>query len=107
MNFSAILGVSTSQTQYVISASSWSSCLAYCEGTGLQINTIQLINQATLHYNVPGTNSYQITAVDSEGVTVNNIVWETDFDSLTTWVDSQGYQSVKTVQQSNKTYVVV
>ena len=107
MNLLAILGVSSSQQQVVISANTWSSALAYCEGTGLQINSIQLVNQATIHYNVPGTNSYQVTALDSQGVQVNNIVWETDFDSLTAWMDSQGYQTIKTVQQSNKSYVVV
>jgi hypothetical protein len=103
MNFLATL----SQQQYVISANTWSECLAYCEGTGLDITSIQLIPQAITHYNVAGTNSYQVTALDSEGSQINNIVWETDFNSLSTWLDSQGYESIRTIQQSNKTYVVV
>ncbi len=107
MNFLAILGSAQTQVQYVISANSWSSCLAYCEGTGLSINSIQLISQSTIHYNVAGTNSYQLQALDAQGAPIQCIVWETNFDSLTTWVDSQGYQSIKSLQQSNKTYVVV
>jgi hypothetical protein len=107
MNFLAILGATPSQQQHVISANTWSSCLAYCEGTGLSINSIQLIPQATIHYNVVGTNSYQVTALDALGAPITSIVWETDFDSLTSWLDSQGYQLVKLVQQSNKSYVVV
>ena len=107
MNFIASLGVGQSAQQFVISANTWSSCLAYCEGTGLDINSIQVINQITIHYNIPGTNSYQIQALDSQGGVVNSIVWETNFDSLSTWIDSQGLQSVKTIVQSNKTYVVV
>lgn len=107
MNFLAILGTPQTQTQYVISANSWSSCLAYCEGTGLGIISIQVISQSTVHYNVPGTNSYQVQGLDAQGTPIQSLVWETSFDSLATWLDSEGYQSIKTILQSNKTYVVV
>jgi hypothetical protein len=38
MNFLATLINSGTQVNKIINANSWSSCLAYCEGTGFDIN---------------------------------------------------------------------
>ena len=107
MNFLAILGTPQSQQQFVISANSWSSCLAYCEGTGQEIISIQHLINGSFYPNVSGTNCYQVAATNSSNQLINNWVWETSFDSLTTWIDAQGFLSVVSVQFSNKTYVVV
>jgi hypothetical protein len=41
MNFQVSLGEGPSQESRVVVANSWSTCLAYSEGTGLQIKSIQ------------------------------------------------------------------
>jgi len=41
MNFLVNLGSGVTQEQRIVNASSWSTCLAYCEGTGLTIVSIQ------------------------------------------------------------------
>jgi hypothetical protein len=103
MNFSVILGT---QEQLVISAPSWSACLAYCEGTGKPIQNIQLISAQIINYNVEGTNCYTVSALKN-AITENHLVWESNFDTLNTWIESQGFSSVQLVITSNKAYVVV
>ena len=106
MNFLVVFGTGTPQ-QYIVSANTWSSCLAYCEGTGKEIQSIGTLSKVTFFPNVSGTNSYQVTCSNAQGDLKNLVVWETNVDSLLTWLDSQGYNSIKTIQQSDKSYVVV
>ncbi len=109
MNFLVTFNSPTQQqTIEVINASSWATCLAYCEGKGLDIFQIQQLPNAVIFDNVSGsTNCFQVVAKNSSNVLVNNYVWETDFDSLTTWIDLQGFQSIQSILLSNKSYVVV
>ena len=109
MNFLVTFNSPTQQqTIEVVNASSWATCLAYCEGTGLDIFQIQQLPNAVIFHNVPGSTScYQVVAKNASNVLINNYVWETDFDSLTAWIDLQGFQSVQSVQFSNKSYVIV
>ena len=106
MNFLVIFGTGTPQ-QYVISTDTWASCLAYCEGTGKEIQSIGTLSKVTFFPNVSGINSYQVSCSDAQGDLKNLVVWETNVDSLLTWLESQGYNSIKTIQQSDKSYVVV
>ena len=107
MNFLVTLGAVSSQEQYVINAPSWSSCLAYCEGTQQPIFSIQLLPNSIINYNVSGTNCFIVSGKNAQGVQENHYVWESNFESLSAWVELQGFQTVNTVQSSNKTYVVV
>lgn len=107
MNFLVQLNGESGQEQRVINASSWSTCLAYCEGTGLTILTIQSIPNAIVNYNVSGNTCYNVSAINSEGGLESHYVWESNFADVSTWVESQGFQSVNIIQSSNKSYVVV
>ena len=107
MNFSAIFGTPQSQEQFVINAPSWSACLAYCEGTGKQLYSIQLQSSINIIYNVEGTNCYLVSAKDSGGVSQTYFVWESSFDTLNNWVEAQEFSSIQLVQYANKSYVVV
>ena len=98
----------SSQLPLIINASSWSSCLAYCEGTGNPLQSIQYLPNAVANNNVTGiTNCYQVLVRNAQAEQVNHYVWETDFNSLTTWIESQQFSQVLTIQNSNKSYVVV
>ena len=107
MNFTISLGTGNLQEFSIVNASSWSNCLAYCEGTGLQINSIQFIPNSIIVHNTETTNCFQVLAKSSEGTNTNYLVWENTFDDLTTWINSQSFQSVLSIQLSNKSYVVV
>ncbi len=107
MNFLATIGTAQAPQQLVISASSWSSCLAYCEGTGEPIQNILQLQTFIINHNVSGTNCYLVSAVKTLGSVENHYVWEDSFDSLNNWIELQGFLSVQQVQYSNKAYVVV
>jgi hypothetical protein len=91
--------------QRLVSANTWSSCLTYCEGTELNFQSITNVSTAIVAYNSPGTNCYRISGNYVDGTIFNGYVWETNFDSLTVWLDSQNFQSVNLVQLSNISYV--
>ena len=91
----------------IISANSWSSCLSYCEGTGLYFRNITDLSTAIINYASPGTNCYQISALDENGINVSAFVWESNFDAVTVWIDSQNFQKVNSILLSNNSYVIV
>ena len=107
MNFQASLGTGSTQEQRIINSSSWSTCLAYCEGTGLDITSIQLLPQTNVVVYDSGTNNCYTTNIKSAGVSISYIVWANDFQSFTTWLNSLTSPVLLSVQNQNKLYVTV
>jgi hypothetical protein len=107
MNFQASLGTGSTQEQTIINTSSWSTCLAYCEGTGLDITSIQLLPQTNVVVYDSGTNNCYTTNIKSGGVSNSYIVWANDFQSFTTWLNSLTSPVLLSVQNQNKLYVTV
>ena len=107
MNFQVNLGDGVTQEQRVVSASSWSTCLAYCEGTELPILSIQALAQVNIVVHDSGTNNCYTTYINSNGVQNNYMVWANDFQSFTTWLNSLTSPVIQSVQNSNKLYVTV
>ena len=107
MNFHVSLGEPSSQEQRIINASSWSSCLEYCEGTNQNILSIHLMPSLTTVIHNEGTdNCYQVT-IKNEGVTSQYFVWANDFESFTTWVNTLTNPKIQSLQNTNKLYVIV
>ena len=107
MNFQASLGTGSTQEQRIINASSWSTCLAYCEGTGLNITNIQLLpNVNIVQLSTETTDCYQGT-IKVNGVATQYFVWANSFDSFNTWFDSLTNPVLQNIQFSNKLYVTV
>jgi hypothetical protein len=107
MNFQVLLGEGASQETNFIVAPSWSSCLAYCEGTGLSFNGINsLPNMQVVLLDSGTTNCYQVT-VSVNGVNVNYSVWSNTYATFNTWLDSLSETELKTLQFTNKLYVTV
>ena len=110
MNFIATLTNSGTQVNKIINANSWSSCLAYCEGTGFDINFIsQISSNATVVLNdASSQNCYNVTLKsDSSSVGFNYFVFDTDFNSLETWLAAQTDTTVVGIQLSQQSYVTV
>lgn len=107
MNFQVILGEGASQEQRVITTSSWSTCLVYCEGTELPITSIQLLPSVTIVVVDSGTaNCYQST-FKTNGVNSQYFVWANDFTSFTTWINTLTDATLQSVQNTTKLYVTV
>ena len=107
MNFQASLGTGSTQEQRIINASSWSTCLAYCEGTGLNITNIQLLpNVNIVQLSTETTDCYQGT-IKVNGVATQYFVWANSFDSFNTWFESLTNPVLQNIQFSNKLYVTV
>jgi hypothetical protein len=107
MNFQVNLGDGVNQEQRIINSSSWSTCLAYCEGTELPILTIQALPQTNIVVHDSGTNNCYTTNIVLGGVRNSYMVWANDFQSFTTWINSLTSPVIQSVQNSNKLYVTV
>jgi hypothetical protein len=108
MNFLATL--SNSQVNKIINADSWSSCLAYCEGTGLNINSIVQLSSSTSVILKDSTteNCYNVSLRSNISTTSsNNFVFANDFNSLETWLADQTDFIVVGIQLTQKSYVTV
>ena len=108
MNFLATL--SNSQVNKIINANSWSACLAYCEGTGLNINSIvQLSSNASVVLKDPTSeNCYNVSLKSNSSTTsYSYFVFANDFSSLEMWLDEQADTTVVGIQLTQKSYVTV
>ena len=107
MNFQVNLGSGSTQEQRIVNTSSWSTCLAYCEGTGLDIVTIQLLPLVNIvQLSTETTDCYQGT-IKVNGVATQYFVWANSFDSFNTWFESLTNPVLQNIQFSNKLYVTV
>lgn len=110
MNFILNLTDSGLAVNKILNADSWSSCIAYCEGTGFDINNITLLSSnATVVLNNPSSqNCFIILFVSKEtNVTYNYFVFDTDFENLQTWLNTQTDKTVLSIQTNKYSYVTV
>jgi len=110
MNFLATLSNNNVPVNKLINASSWSSCLAYCEGTGFQINNILVLqsNTEVVLNNPSSENCYNVfLQSNTSAASYNYFVFDTDFNSLETWINSQTDKTVSGIQLNKKSYVSV
>jgi hypothetical protein len=107
MNFQVSLGVAPSQELRVVIANSWSTCLAYCEGVGSSINSINQIDSVNMIIVDSGTNSCYQVNLKNGSVVSNYMVWASTYSSFNTWLDSQVDVELVSLQFSNKLYVTV
>ena len=112
MNFQVTFSAGTGPVNSsfkIINASSWSTCLAYCEGTGIDIS--QIINLANIEVVVNDettTNCFQVTLKSSTTQLQNTyMVFDTSYNTLQTWIGAQTNKTVVNISLQQKTYVVV
>ena len=112
MNFQVTFSAGTGPVNSsfkIINASSWSTCLAYCEGTGDGISQIiNLSNTEVVINDASSTNCYQISLKsDTTQLLTSYMVFDTSYDTLQTWINSQTNKTVTNIGLQQKTYVVV
>lgn len=98
------------RTQLFIEAPSWIDCVNYLENNGEIIKNIsnQPISSIIPVVNVTGTtNCYQVILTSENGLVYNYYVWESDLNSLYTWINSQGNVTVTSILNQQITYVLV
>lgn len=92
---------------FVISGSSWSECLAYCEGTGKTLQSIQLSNENVLVNNPSLSYAYLVSLRDDVTGTVSNtIIFDTYFNVIA-WIDSKTDMSLQSLNKQNKQFVTI
>ena len=116
MNFQASLGTGSTQEQRIINASSWSTCLAYCEGTGLNISAIQLLPTVNIvQLDLETTDCYQgtikvdgaaiagATSMKIDGITAGNPT-PGDLFTVTDLSDSNHKKTYRVTQVETNTH---
>jgi hypothetical protein len=107
MNFISSFSGSPTATK-IINAPSWSSCLAYCEGTGLGILSITSYNGQIIVNDDTTSNCYSVSLIsDTTKVVSSYQVFDTDYNTLQTWINAQTGKTVIGITLSEKSYVVV
>jgi hypothetical protein len=112
MNFQVTFSAGTGPVNSsfkIVNASSWATCLAYCEGTGDGISQIMNLNNIEVVINDDSsTNCYQVSLKsNTTQLLTSYIVFDTSYDTLQTWINSQTNKSVANINVQQKTYVVV
>ena len=107
MNFQVSLGEASSQEIRIVIANSWSTCLAYCEGVGSQLNSINQIDTVNMIIVDSGTNNCYRVTLNNGSVTSTSMVWASTYSSFNTWLDTQVDVELITIQFSNKLYVTL
>ena len=106
MNFQASFSNSPTVIK-LINAPSWSSCLAYCEETGLVLNSMGSFNEEIVINDNTTTNCYLVTLLSETMVNTNHVVFDTDYNTLQTWINAQTGKTCIGIRLSEKSYVVV
>ena len=106
MNFQASFSNSPTVIK-LINAPSWSSCLAYCEETGLVLNSMGSFNDEIVINDNTTTNCYLVTLLSETMVNTNHVVFDTDYNTLQTWINAQTGKTCIGIRLSEKSYVVV
>ena len=112
MNFQVTFSAGTgpvNSSLKIINASSWSTCLAYCEGTGVDISQIWYLGNTEVVVNdETSTNCFQVTLKSNTTQLQNSyMVFDTSYNTLQTWIGAQTNKVVASITLQQKTYVVV
>jgi hypothetical protein len=104
----SLKNVDSSIDLLVISGSSWSNCLSYAEGTGKEIQSINLLIVDNIILNNTSLNGlYLIVLKDiTTSQTSNNIIYDT-LDNSIIWANSQSGKDVINVQYQKRSFVAI
>lgn len=108
MLFNVILGAAQQQVEsLLISASTWSNCLSYCEGTGKELQSISYTSNSLKVVNQSLNYCFSVSLKDDVTGTISNIfIFDTYFNVIA-WIDSQSGKSLATLSKQNKQFVSI
>lgn len=95
------------QSSTLLSGATWGEAVAYAEGTGKAISSINEPVNPTLVLNSPLSNNfYQLTLKNtSTGTSTLYFVLDADYQSLNTWIESQVGTELTNLQNFQRNYV--
>jgi len=95
------------QSSTLLSATTLSDVAAYVEGTGKEFYSINQPNYGTLVLNSPSSNyCFQIFLKNNTtGVSTSYFVFDENYQSLNTWIESQGNVELTNLQSIQRNYV--
>jgi len=110
MHFLTQVEINGDDIFYIMNSTSWSSCLAYLEGTGG--NVLQIIKMQDTVSVVLGdestTKCYDVTLKDTVSQQrLRYVVFQNSYQSLQNWISQQTNKDVVNILFSEKTYVNV
>jgi len=92
---------------YAISGNSWSQCLAYCEGTGKEIQSILLYNTTLIVNDSQTTDSYFIALSNNlTEISKTYLIFDT-YQNILTWIESQSDSSLTSLSYQKRTYISI
>ena len=107
MLFNVNLGSGPSFETLLISGSSWSNCLSYCEGTGKQIQSIQLSDAQVVLDNISLGYCYLvIMRNNSTSLIASNLIYDT-FENVLVWISSQSGFTFQSMSKQNRAFVSI
>jgi len=107
MLFNVNFKSNTTIDTYTISGDSWSQCVAYCEGTGKEIQTISIYNAELILNDSEIKDSYYVSL--SNNVTEINkfyLIFDT-YQNTLTWIESQSDSSLTSLSYQKRTYILI
>jgi hypothetical protein len=91
----------------LISASTWSNCASYLEGTGDEISSINIQNQTFIGNNTSSDESYNVTLKDdSTSLSQSYIIYDS-YTNVISWVNSQTGKSLQGLQYQKRTFTQI
>ena len=107
MLFNVNLGTNQNIEQLLISGSSWSNCLSYCEGTGKEIQSIANRDTSIIANNI--TLGYYFSVIiknNSTSVMSSKLIFDT-FENVLIWVDQQTGHTLQSIIKSTTQFVSI
>lgn len=92
---------------YAISGTSWSECIAYCEGTGKPIQSISLYNTTLILNDTQSTDCYYVSLSNTlTNLTTFYLIFDT-YQNTLTWIESQSDSSLTALTYQKRTYISI
>lgn len=91
----------------LVSASTWSNCASYLEGTGDVINSINIANQVLIGTNLSSDESYNVSLKDDVTAESTNYIMYNTFSNVISWVNSQTGKTLRNLQYQKRPFVQI
>lgn len=107
MLFNVSTGVSGQPGEsFLISGSSWASCVAYFEGLGKNLISIVLTDDIVIKNNTSDV-CFLVSMRDNLTNTAYRYTIYDSFDNVAIWLNSQSDKTIQTLTKQNKQFVTI
>lgn len=98
---------SQSGEAFLISGSSWSSCISYFENLGKTIISVSLNNSTIIPTDITSSLCYMVSLTDTDtNLQQSYIIYDT-FENVTNWINSQLDMSVSSINKQIRHFVSI